>query len=94
MGKLYNGNKLIIGIYEIPIIGKKNIAPRYAVAGIDIPMLMEEDQNGFSEKWGVLIELDEQLEQRDFEFKKYKDYDKELKSRIKINPTSALDWKV
>ncbi len=30
-------------------------------------MLMEEEPNGFSEKWGVLIELDKHVENRDFE---------------------------
>lgn len=91
--KLDNGEEQIIGIYEIPIIGKKNISPRYTVAGIDIPMLMEEDPNGFSEKWGVLIEVDKYFEKRNFELKKHKNYDKELKSKIQINKTSTLDWK-
>ncbi|MGE7094249.1 hypothetical protein ACQKII_23025 [Lysinibacillus sp. NPDC048646] len=91
--KSHNDKEQIIGIYEIPIIGKKNISPRYAIAGFDIPLLMEEEPNGFSEKWGVLIELNGDVESMNFEFKKYKNYDKELKSNIQITPSSTLDWK-
>lgn len=91
--KFHNGEEQIVGIYEIPIIGKKGISPRHAIAGIDIPMLMEEEPNGLSEKWSILIEIENQVEKRYFELKKHKNYDKELKSSIQIGTTSTLDFK-
>jgi hypothetical protein len=83
---------VLIGTYELSIQGKKT-SPRFAVAGIEIPLLLSEKDNKSFQKWYVLIELDGVYEKKEFEIRTYSLYKSNSNSNLQMSIDSGREWK-
>ncbi len=82
---------VLIGIYEILVKGKLTY-PRFALAGMEIPLLLLEEDNKSNQKWYVLIEIDGYSERKEFEIKSHSLYTDKSNSSLQIPVQSGRQW--
>lgn len=82
---------VLIGTYEIPIKGKETY-PRFALAGMEIPLLFLEENNNSVQKWYVLIETYGICERKEFEIRSHNLYNGKSNSNLQIPVQSGRQW--